>query len=49
MYFVDLILRSLLLQRARDAKLWDRISIEEILIEMGKPRAVKVVSKMRLT
>jgi hypothetical protein len=38
-----------LLRRARDAKLLDKSSIEEILMELSKLRAVKVGGKRRLT
>jgi len=39
--FVSLIIRSLLLQRAREAGLLKRHSVEDILLEMGKLRAVR--------
>ncbi len=48
-FFISLILRSLLLRRARDAELLDKNSIEEILMELAKLRAVKVGGKWRLT
>jgi len=39
--FISLIIRSLLLQRAREAGLLNRHSVEDILLEMGKLRAVR--------
>jgi transposase len=48
-FFVSLILRALLLRRARNAGLLDKDSIEEILMELAKLRAVKVGGKWRLT
>jgi transposase len=48
-FFVSLILRAVLLRRARNAGLLDKSSIEEILMELAKIRAVKVGGKWRLT
>jgi hypothetical protein len=48
-FFISLILRAILLQKARDAKLLDKSSIEEFLMELAKLRAVKVGGKWRLT
>ena len=48
-FFTSLILRALLLLRAREAKMLDKNSIEEILVELAKLRAVKVGGKWRLT
>jgi transposase len=48
-FFISLILRAILLRRARDAKLLDKNSIEELLMELAKLRAVKVGEKWRLT
>ena len=48
-FFISLILRAILLRKARDAELLDKNSIEEILMELTKLRAVKVGGKWRLT
>ena len=48
-YFVSLVMRSLLLQRARAAKLLDRGSIEDILRELSKLRVVHIGSSSKLT
>jgi transposase len=48
-FFISLVLRAVLLRWARDAKLLDKSSIEEILMELAKLRAVKVGGKWRLT
>jgi transposase len=48
-FFISLILRALLLKKARDAELLDKCSIEEIFMELAKLRAVKVGGKWRLT
>ena len=48
-FFVSLIMRAILLRKAREAELLDKKSIEEILLELGKLRAVKVGGKWRLT
>lgn len=48
-FFISLILRAILLRRARAAELLDKKSIEEILMELAKLRAVKVGGKWRLT
>ena len=48
-FFISLVLRAIFLRKARDAKLLDKSSIEEILMELAKLRAVKVGGKWRLT
>ena len=48
-FFISLILRAILLLWVREAKLLDKISIEEILMELSKLRAVKVGGKWMLT
>ncbi len=48
-FFVSLIMRAILLRKARKAELLDKKSIEEILMELAKLRAVKVGGKWRLT
>ena len=48
-FFISLVLRAILLKKARDARLLDKQSLEEILIELAKLRAVKVGRKWRLT
>jgi transposase len=48
-FFVSLIMRAILLRKARDAELLDKKSIEEILMELAKLRAIKVGGKLRLT
>jgi len=48
-FFVSLMLRALLLRRARDAELLDKNSIDDILMELAKLRAVKVGGKWKLT
>ena len=48
-FFISLILRAILLRRARDAGLLDKNSIEDILMELAKLRAVKVGGKWRMT
>jgi len=48
-FFISLIVRSLMLQRARAAKLLDKNSIEDIMLELGKLRAVKIGDVWRLT
>jgi len=48
-FFLSLVLRAMLLRRARNAKLLEKSSIEEILMELAKIRAVKVGEKWRLT
>ena len=48
-YFISMILRSLLLQRARSVKLLEKDSIEGILLDMGKLRAVKIGNAWKLT
>ncbi len=48
-FFLSLVLRAILLRRARNAKLLEKSSIEEILMELAKLRAVKIGGKWRLT
>jgi transposase len=48
-FFVSLIMRAILLRKAREAELLDKKSIEDILLELAKLRAVKVGGKWRLT
>jgi len=48
-YFVAMVIRSLLLQRARAAKLLDRSSLEDIVLELTKLRVVQVGSSLKLT
>ncbi len=48
-FFISLILRAILLRRAREAELLDKKSIEEILMELAKLRAAKVGGKWKLT
>ena len=48
-YFVAMLLRSLLLQAVRKGGLLERRSIEELLLDMAKLRAVQVGGKRRLT
>ena len=48
-FFLSLVLRAMLLRRARTANLLEKTSIEEILMELAKVRAVKVGGKWRLT
>ncbi len=48
-YFVSMILRSLLLQRVRKAKLLEKDSIEGILLDMSKIRAVRIGNQWKLT
>ena len=48
-FFISQVLRAALLRRARDAKLLEMSSLEEILMELAKLRAVKVGGKWRLT
>jgi transposase len=48
-FFISLILRAMLLRRAREAELLDKKSIEDILMELSKLRAVKVGRKWRPT
>ena len=48
-FFISLILRAILLRRAKAAELLDKKSIEEILMELAKLRAVKVGGKWKLT
>jgi transposase len=48
-YFVAMIIRSILLQKARKAKLLEKDSIESLLMEMGKLRAVQIGNTWKLT
>ena len=48
-FFVSLIWRSILLQKMKTARLLDKSSIEEVLMELAKIRAVKIVKAWRLT
>ncbi len=48
-FFVSLVLRAILLRRARDAELLEKKSIEDILMELAKLRAVNVGGKWKLT
>ncbi|MGD0951774.1 MAG: transposase, partial [Methanotrichaceae archaeon] len=41
-FFISLIIRSLLLQKARDAELLGKNSIDDILLDLAKLRAVKI-------
>jgi transposase len=45
-FFVSLILRALLLQKASDTEILDENSIEDLLMKLSKLRAVKVGGKM---
>jgi len=47
--FISLILRAILLRRAREANILDKKSIEDLLMELAKLRAVKVGGKEKLT
>ena len=48
-FFISLILRAILLRRSKAAELLDKKSIEVILMELAKLRAVKVGGKWKLT
>ncbi|MHA1807434.1 MAG: hypothetical protein ACTSX2_07640 [Candidatus Thorarchaeota archaeon] len=48
-FFVSLIVRSLLLQRAKEAGLLKKQSVEDILREIGKLRAMRIGEEWRLT
>ena len=48
-FFVSLVIRARVLQKARNAELLDKNSIEDILLELAKLRAVKIGGKWRLT
>ena len=48
-YFVSMVIRSLLLQRALAAKLLERSSIEDIVLEMSKLRVVQIGSSLKLS
>jgi len=48
-FFISLILRSLLIQRAKSNGLLEKQSIEEILLDLSKLRAVYIGGRWRLT
>lgn len=48
-FFISLIIRSLLLQKARNAELLGKNSIEDILLDLGKLRAVNIGGAWKLT
>jgi transposase len=48
-FFLSLVLRAMLLRRARNGKILEKSSVEEIIMEMAKVRAVKVGGLWRLT
>jgi len=48
-YFVAMVVRSLLLQRARAAKLLDKASLEDIVLELTKLRVVQIGSSLKLS
>jgi transposase len=48
-YFVAMVVRSLLLQRARTAKLLDKSSLEDVVLEMTKLRVVQIGSSLKLS
>lgn len=48
-FFVSLIIRSHLMNRARDAGLLEKRSVTDILLELGKLRAVNIGGKWRLS
>jgi transposase len=48
-FFISLVIRSLLLQKARDAELLGKNSIDDILLELAKLRAVKIGGVWKLT
>jgi transposase len=48
-FFISLVMRAMLLQRSRNAGLLDKSSIEEIIMELSKLRAVKIGTVWRLT
>jgi transposase len=48
-FFISLVIRSLLLQKARNAGLLGKNSIDDILLDLAKLRAVKIGSVWKLT
>lgn len=48
-YFVTMVMRSLLLQRAMKAKLLNKASLEDIVLELTKLRVVQIGSSLKLT
>lgn len=48
-YFVAMVVRSLLLQRARAAKLLEKASLEDIVLELTKLRVVQIGSSLKLS
>jgi transposase len=48
-FFISLVIRSLLLQKARDAELLGKNSIDDILLDLAKLRAVKIGGVWKLT
>jgi transposase len=48
-FFISLVIRSLLLQKARNAGLLGKNSIDDILLDLAKLRAVKIGSAWKLT
>ena len=48
-FFISLVIRSLLLQKARNAELLGKNSIEDILLDLAKLRAVKIGGVWKLT
>ena len=48
-FFISLVIRSLLLQKARKAGLLGKNSIDDILLDLAKLRAVKIGSVWKLT
>lgn len=47
--FISLIIRSILLRKARESKLLDKMTIEDILLEMSKLRPVYIGEEWHLT
>jgi hypothetical protein len=48
-YFVGVVVHSLLLQRAMAAKLLDKSSLEDLVLEMTKLRIVQIGSSLKLS
>jgi len=48
-FFISLIIRTHLMNRARDARLLEKQSVSDILLEMSKLRAVHIGGKWRLS
>ena len=48
-FFISLVIRSLLLQKARNAELLGKNSVDDILLDLAKLRAVKIGSVWKLT